>query len=175
MDSFLFICKPRQLSFVLYRLKKNELSGEKASFYTVGNTETKATLYHDFLIKWRSKYSEQLISINGRIKSMANEVGALEDYFRPDESDNDDEMVMAINDLPEAVLRQYCIRLSDRLVILGGGGPKFVKAWQDDKTLESAAREVILYSEIVQKKLTHGDLQISEDGLFFTGNLTLID
>jgi hypothetical protein len=62
------------------------------------------------------------------IKSMGDEKGTLERYFRPERR------ARAIP-IVTSSLRLYCIRLSDELVILGNGGIKESRVVQDSPTL----------------------------------------
>jgi hypothetical protein len=84
-----------------------------------------------------------------------------------------DDLVCALYDIPDKHLRLYCIRLDDHILIVGNGGPKDVRAWQDDAKLRREVTEMIHYSKIIRTKLNDGSLKISADGLKFEGDLML--
>jgi hypothetical protein len=90
-----------------------------------------------------------------------------------DEGLQTDDLVCALFDLPDKNLRLYCIRLYKHIVIVGNGGPKNVRAWQDDVKLSREVHEMMHYSKIIRTKLNNGELFFSEDGLRFGGNLIL--
>ncbi|MEP7110257.1 MAG: hypothetical protein ABI760_19845 [Ferruginibacter sp.] len=109
----------------------------------------------------------------GRLKSIGNTVGAIETYFKLDEGLEWDDLVCALYDLPDKHLRVYCIRLNNNIIIVGNGGPKGVRAWQDDSKLSREVKEMIHYSKIIRTRLKDGSLRISLNRLKFEGDLML--
>lgn len=106
-----------------------------------------------FIKEHKGKYPQDLLSIIGRLRSMSNVVGALEIYFKLDEGLEWNDLVCALYDTPDKHLRLYCIRLSEHIVIVGNGGPKNVRAWQDDPKLSREVNEMMHYSRIIRKNL----------------------
>lgn len=105
---------------------------------------------------------------------MANKTSALEVFFKLNEGLDADDKVAALYDVPDREMRLYCIRISEKIVILGGGAPKYVRAWQHDLKLRNAVEEMMFISRLVHDKIDSGELYFSEDDLFFKGNLFLI-
>jgi hypothetical protein len=101
---------------VKLRLRKiGSLSGLKASFYTVLIDESDS-LFERFIREHQKSYQLELLSIAARINTMKNMTGALDSFFRLDESsDFTIKNVVALNDKPEARLRLYCVKPSNRL------------------------------------------------------------
>ncbi|MEO6328959.1 MAG: hypothetical protein ABIO55_08505 [Ginsengibacter sp.] len=160
------------MKFTLKRLP--QFCGDKASFYTVASNDTE--LFRSFLIENTKLFEAELLNILGRIKNMGMKNGATDNFFRLDESeDANDEKVVAIKDLPSSKLRLYCVRMSDSLVVLGGGGPKpkNVFRWQDDLKLKKEAHKIMSVSNLIELKISHGKLKITDDGLSFQGDLQL--
>jgi hypothetical protein len=58
---------------------------------------------------------------------------------------------------------------------LGGGGPKTVRAWQDDNKLTSEAKKMIQVSKDILGRIQSGDLEWSDDGSQLLGNLKISD
>jgi hypothetical protein len=107
---------------------------------------------------------------------MKNDYGASDNYFRSNESsDYHNKNVVALNDLPEARLRLYAVKLSSKLVVLGGGGPKpkGIRTWQHSAVLSREAHCVEGISALIDRRMNNGLLGISQDGLHFVGNLKL--
>jgi hypothetical protein len=109
----------------------------------------------------------------GRLRSIGNTVGAIESFFKLDEGLEWNDLVCALYDIPDRHLRLYCIRLNESIVIVGNGGPKDVRAWQDDPKLEREVNEMMHYSKIIHTKLDSGTLRIAANGLRLEGDLLL--
>lgn len=152
----------------LVRLQR--LSGDKASIYSI---DSEGSLLERFISEYREMFSQDLISIISRLKSIGHTVGALEIYFKKDEGLAWDDLVCALYDIPDKNLRLYCIRFNENLIIVGSGGPKNVRAWQEDPKLSKEVHEMMHYSNIIRKKISNGSLRISNDGLRFEGDLML--
>jgi hypothetical protein len=150
-----------------------KLSGDKASIYSIVTEDSKVPFLDHFIKEHQVGFTQDLLSIISRLKSMGNAVGALEIYFKLDEGLEWDDLVCAFYDIPDKHLRLYCIRLNEKIVVVGNGGTKNVRAWQDDPKLSREVREMMHYSKIIRKKLEDGTLRISEDGLKFEGDLML--
>jgi hypothetical protein len=149
------------------------LSGDKASFYSIVSEESKVSFLDHFIMEHKEGFTQDLISIMGRLKSMGNTVGAIESYFKLDEGLEWDDLVCALYDIPDKHLRLYGIRLNENIVVVGNGGPKDVRAWQDDPKLSREVTEMMHYSKIIRTRLKDGSLRISTDGLKFEGDLML--
>jgi hypothetical protein len=145
-----------------------------ASLYTVmvdapGDAIT--TKFDQFIEKYRSKYPIELMDIARRLNSLGNITGCTENFFKLDEGLDPDDLVCALYDVPEINLRLYCIRLSDQITILGDGGPKTTRTWQEDRNLEKEVHAMMDVSRIIRTKLKNRDLRISADGLRLEGDL----
>lgn len=149
------------------------LSGDKASVYSIVSEESKVPFLDRFIEEYKDEYAQDLMSIIGRLKSIGNTVGALEIYFKPDEGLEWDDLVCALYDIPDKHLRLYCIRLNTNIIVVGNGGPKNVRAWQEDAKLRKEVHEMMHYSKIIRTKLKDGSLRIAGKGLKFEGDLML--
>jgi hypothetical protein len=149
-------------------------SGKMASLYTVmvevpnGAITTK---FDQFIEKYRSTYPTELMDIVRRLTSLGNITGCIESFFKLDEGLDPDDLVCALYDVPKINLRLYCIRLSDQITILGDGGPKATRTWQEDRNLEREVHAMMDVSRVIRTKLKNGDLRISADGLRLEGDL----
>jgi hypothetical protein len=152
-------------------------SGEMASLYTVmievsGGAIT--TKLDQFIAKYRDTYRAEVMDIIRRLKSLGNSTGCTENFFKLDEGLDPNDLVCALYDVPEINLRLYCIRLSDRITILGDGGPKLTRTWQQDRNLEREVQAMMDVSRIIRTKIKNGNLRISADGLRLEGDLWII-
>ena len=146
--------------------------GSEASIYTVLKSDGK-TCVSEFIEEWIKDFEPAVVNFVSRLKSIGTVTGATENFFRLNEGNAPDDLVCALHDLPEMRMRLYCIRLTDKIVIVGGGGPKNVRAWQEDPKLKKAAEFMISVSGWVRRNISNGDLEYSEDGLTLVGKLDL--
>lgn len=159
-------------------VRLNGYSGKKATIYTVQKSENKSNPFQTFIKTNSPLFDDKLINFINRIRSMANHTGVLEEFFKLGENENkgEGENVCALYDEPKKEMRLFCIRISEKILVLGGGGPKppNIHKWQEDKILTEAARYMISISEIIKTNINKGRLYYSEDGMFFSGNLNIL-
>ena len=77
----------------------------------------------------------------------------------------------AITDL-KGKLRLYCIRFGNALLVLGGGGPKTTRTYQEDPKLLSENMLLRRVSDVIAEAVKGKDIGIEEDGSL-TGNLVI--
>ncbi len=158
-------------SKVKYRLVKlHKFSGDEASIYTVYLESEKQTLFEKFILENKADCEPELNDIIKRIISIGKKVGAREQFFKLNEGKPGD-LVCALFDKPDKHLRLYCIRYGKSFVILGGGGPKNVAAWEDDPKLTEEAIWMINVSADIEKKRQEGELRWVDDGFELEGDL----
>lgn len=150
----------------------NHYSGEKAAVYSIVKENSKKLFIEHFIEQYKKEYLEEVLNLMGRLKRIGQK-GAIESYFKMDEGLHWNDLVCALYDLPDKHLRLYCIRLYEKILIVGNGGPKNVRAWQDDLKLSREVHEMMHYSKIIRTKLNNGSLALSADGYRFEGNLML--
>ena len=126
----------RQVEFVPFRLTEN---AEIFSIKINGNTNTEL---QKFLIALKDVNDEHLQSDLRQIMISLTEIaqhGAKEYFFRPEGKMKDRVCAIPLLTIPrkrsKGTLRLYCIRISDKLLITGGGGIKTTRTYNEDKTL----------------------------------------
>ena len=89
--------------------------------------------FEKFLSKFKSDatYQEDFNIVLGAIKRMLNS-GFLERYFRPEGKMSDRVGALPIH---RSRLRLYCLRLSDSVLIVGNGGVKDTKTYEESDEL----------------------------------------
>ncbi len=164
------------MKYKLVRISK--FSGNKASIYTLlkenEHKEFQHSLFDDFINENKNLYLSEIKDIFSRLKIIGNETGARESFFKINEGVPGDG-VCALYDTPIKKLRLYCIRYGTELIILGGGGPKNVRALQDDKKLEKENYFLRWLSSKITECRQNGDLSFSDDFMDFEGNLIIED
>lgn len=138
---------------------------EKADIFSIRLNGNALTETEEFLIEYKDTKSlplrQDLNSILTSINGIGNE-GVLESFFRPEGKFFD--RVCAVPLLIShrrrdkcGTLRLYCIRMSDSLLILGGGGEKKTRTYEEDPTLLEKVRTL----QSIDKVLT----DMEEDGI----------
>lgn len=158
---------------VKFTVTKNlSLSGNKCSIYSVSIEDEAETLLERFARENTPDYREQVKEILLRLRTIGNETGARDIYFKKKEGKPGDG-IEALYDSAESKLRLYCIRNGSIALIMGGGGPKQGGAWQDYPKLTEENELLQRISNTVTKAVISRDLQWSPNGMELTGNLTL--
>lgn len=117
------------------------LLGGEADIYSFRIDDDKCSELQKFIVMFKESDNSYLLDdfnrIMGAMKSIAS-YGALENFFR-----NEGKFKDRVYAIPLLVkernkresLRLYCIRVSNKLIIFGGGGIKKTKTYQEDSKL----------------------------------------
>lgn len=132
-----------------------ELSGEKCQVFTIRIDGEDLSLFESFAEQFMDSYPKELVNIYERLKFIGKEGGARPHFFKLNEGSPGDG-VSALYDSPAKKLRLYCIVYGTVAIVLGGGGPKKVRTWQEDEVLRED--EIIISDAGLS-----GNLNINED------------
>jgi hypothetical protein len=102
----------------------------------------------DIIIKWIDKIGEK---------------GALERYLRPEGKYRDNIYAIPIE---TTNLRLYVIRISDHIIILGNGGNKKSKTYNEDPELNSYVEQLQTVDVLIKTRIKKGTIQTYEKQLF---------
>ena len=86
-------------------------------------------------------------------------VGALERFFRPEGKISDGVAAIPIEG---GRLRLYCLRISEQIVILGNGGVKNSRSYEENPRLFGYVMDLQRFEKILQEKLKSGYVSIQE-------------
>ena len=89
-------------------------------------------------------------------------IGALERFFRPEGSMNDSVQALPIE---SGKLRLYCLRLSDQIVILGNGGVKNTRTYEENSKLYGYVLDLQKFEKILNENIAKGYVSIEEKEL----------
>ena len=163
--------KAKEVKAELVRLR--QYKGDKAIFYSVSIDGSEDTVFEQFVEENYDMFLKELRNIDMRIRAMSEETGAREQYFKLHEGKPGDG-VAALYDLPEKNLRLYCLRFGSTTVILGGGGRKTTRTYQEDKELDRNVKLMSRLSRMITEALKDKELRLNEDGTF-DGEMTMED
>ena len=118
---------------------------DKTDIYTIRLDEEKDTEFHKFLIMFKDTEDAYLKDDLDRILIAIEKIsknGALESFFRYEGKYADRVCAVPLLITPRdkqkhGTLRLYCIRVSDNLLIVGGGGLKTTDSYDVDENLLS--------------------------------------
>ena len=134
--------------------------GENCTIYTLQFLRDVESEFEKFVAKFRddADYSEDFSRITAFIKRIAM-TGALERYFRPEGKINDSVVALPVT---SSKLRLYCLRLSDRILILGNGGVKTSQRYEDDTLLNGYVITLQKFEKLLRQEVANGKVNITE-------------
>lgn len=89
---------------------------------------------------------------------MAN--GALERYFRPEGRFKDNLTALSID---SKVLRLYCLRISDQILIIGNGGAKTTRTYEENEELSGYVIDLQKFDRLLAQELESGKIKIEQN------------
>ena len=134
--------------------------GENCTIYTLQFLRDVESEFEKFVTKFRedAEYSEDFSRIAAFIKRIAKN-GALERYFRTEGKMNDSVVALPVT---SSKLRLYCLRLSDKILILGNGGVKTSKRYEDDTLLNGYVMTLQKFEQLLRQEVALGNVNITE-------------
>jgi hypothetical protein len=151
----------------------SQLSGNRAKIYTVRIENEEQTIFEEFLNRYVENYADALQNILTRIQTIGK-VGARDEFFKLNEGKPGDGLV-ALFEVPGKKLRLYAIKYNDSYIILGSGGIKEVRTWQEDPVLNFENKRLQEISKRITHRMKERELSWSEEKKSLIGNLDFND
>lgn len=135
-------------------------SSETASLYSISFEIDGKTEFEKFVeafeadATYRNDYRRILAALQ-----VVLEVGALERFFRPEGKIEDDLVALPLD---RGKLRLYCLRISDQILVIGNGGIKDVKRYEDSRQLLGYVMDLQKFDRLLQAMLESGSIVIEE-------------
>lgn len=143
--------------------------GEKVSLYSPRFEGEEYTEFEKFLLNYKESYAQD-IQILVRRLDIIKQMGAEDRYFRYEGSRQD--RVMALpSHIDTSSLRLYCLNISQKILILGNGGIKTTKTYEEDSELHKCV-QTLQKIDIEIKKLENKEI-ITIQGTNLNGPLTI--
>lgn len=86
--------------------------------------------------------------------------GALERYFRPEGKMNDHLAALSVD---SKVLRLYCLRISDQILIVGNGGVKITRTYEESEELSGYVMDLKKFDQLIQQEIKVGNIKIERN------------
>ena len=133
---------------------------EQCTVYTLQFLRDEDNEFEKFVSKFINDedYSEDYTRIAAIIRNIYLN-GALERYFRPEGKISDSVVALPVL---KSKLRLYCLRLSDKILILGNGGIKTTKTYEEDNELKGYVMTLQNFEEALKQGASNGTVNITE-------------
>lgn len=133
---------------------------ELVSLYSIKFNGENATEFEKFLKTFKD--NAELNADFQRIIYAVSKIltnGALERYFRPEGKFNDGVCAIPIE---SGQLRLYCLRMSDQILIVGNGGVKTTRTYNEDPILSGYVLDLQKFEKLIEAGVKNGSLSIEE-------------
>jgi len=151
-------------------VKLEKFSGSEATVYTVFNEDEQKTLFDVFIEENKNSFTSEIKEVFKTLLTIGHNTGAREQFFRPNEGAYGD-FCCALRHTQKGVLRLYCIRYGSEIIVISGGGPKNVRAWQDDDKLKAEMEWLKKFAGELNTRLETREIIYTKDYLEFLGEL----
>ena len=134
--------------------------GSKCTLYSIQFTSEDISEYDRFYSKFieDAKLNRDLLRIVQILDRIADH-GALERFFRPEGKMKDSVVALPIL---SSKLRLYCLRLSNGILILGNGGIKNSRTYNEDDSLRGYVVDLQKFEELLKEGQRTGSVIITE-------------
>ena len=105
------------------------------------------------------EFNPDLMRIVGFIGKIAD-FGALERFFRPEGKMKDNVVALPV---VRSKLRLYCLRLSDKILILGNGGVKTTRTYEGNNELSGYVLTLQNFDKLIKEGVENGTITVTEN------------
>ena len=135
--------------------------GENCTLYTIQFMSKDKSEFERFYAKFKNdaEYDNDLMRIVALIDKIADK-GALERLFRPEGKYSDGVCALPVI---QSKLRLYCLRLSDKILILGNGGAKTTRTYNEDDVLKGYVITLQNFEKLLKDGEKEGSVVITEN------------
>ena len=134
---------------------------DNVSLYSICFNGNDVSEYEDFLMKFKDNstlnYDFQRILL--ALEKIIDR-GALERFFRIEGKMNDRVSALAID---SRKLRLYCLRISDQILIVGNGGVKTTRTYQEDEQLSGYVMDLQRFDELLKQAQQNSSITIEKN------------
>lgn len=137
---------------------------EKAGLFTICFTNDSKSEFEKFISRFKDDaYCQRdLQVILSALQRMLKTSGFLERYFRPEGKMRDNVCALPIE---SGRLRLYCLRLSDSVLIVGNGGKKTTKTYEESAELSGYVISLQKLDDLIKVAVSKGDIIIEEKSI----------
>ncbi|MBI2417952.1 MAG: hypothetical protein HYV28_08630 [Ignavibacteriales bacterium] len=115
-------------------------SGSKTEIYSVQIDGSEKSEFEKFIERFSETHRSDVNYLADTVQKIADIFGIREQFFKPQGLDGVYRFIMHRD--KKTSLRLYCIKWGSELLIIGGGGIKEVRTWQESHELSKIVREL---------------------------------
>lgn len=143
---------------------------DNCTLYSIQFQGENETEFERFYNKFKDDavFNPDLMRIVAFINQIAQQ-GAFERYFRPEGKMSDHVVALPVI---TSKLRLYCLRLSDKILILGNGGVKNSRTYNEDDTLSGYVITLQDFENLLKEGQQKGLVTITEKTITFNEEKT---
>ena len=134
-------------------------NADGCTIYTIQFLSESDSEFERFYARFKddAEYNPDLMKIVALINKIAD-MGALERYFRPEGKLKDGVCALPVL---QSKLRLYCLRLSDKILVLGNGGVKKTRTYNEDNTLKGYVLTLQNFEKLIREGEKDGTISIT--------------
>ena len=160
--SFVLFLQPNLTIEMMKEAKLKTLEQtDNVSLYSICFDGNSVSEYEDFIQRFKD---EATLNTDYKIIIMALEkivaVGALERFFWPEGKMNDHLAALSID---SRKLRLYCLRISDSILIVGNGGRKETRTYEENEELRGYVMDLQLFDKMLIEAQKDGSVTIEKN------------
>ena len=134
---------------------------DNVSLYSICFDGKDISEYEAFLLKFKedAKLNEDYKKIILALEKIVA-VGAFERFFRPEGKMSDHVAALSID---SRKLRLYCLRISDQILIVGNGGVKTTRTYQENDELSGYVMDLQEFDKLLVEAQKDGSITIEKN------------
>ena len=146
-------------------------SSDSCTVYTIQFLSDDKSEFEKFISKFRedAELNPDFQAIMRFIEQIISN-GALERYFRREGKMNDSVVALPVL---KSKLRLYCLRLTDKILILGNGDVKNSRTYEEDETLQGYVIDLQKFERLLKREVRYGNVIITEKEIITDKNFEI--
>lgn len=142
---------------------------QRAILYSISFEKDGTTEFEKFVLEFESnaQYNSDYQRIIAALQAILDN-GALERFFRPEGKINDNVHAIPIDG---GKLRLYCLRIPEQIIILGNGGVKSTRSYQESPKLYGYVLDLQRFEKILKENMEKGYISVDEKELCGSDNI----
>lgn len=142
---------------------------DNAGLFTICFEDSEESEFEKFVMKFKddAERKQDLQVILNAIQKMLSASGFLERFFRPEGKMNDHVVALPIE---RGKLRLYCLRMSNSVLIVGNGGIKTTRTYNEDADLSGYVITLQKLDALLKEAVKNGVVSIEGTNITGTDN-----
>lgn len=135
-------------------------SGDKCTLHTIQFLSDEQNEFEKFISKFRNdaELNPDFQTIMRFVEQIMDN-GALERYFRREGKMSDSVVALPVL---KSRLRLYCLRLTDKILVIGNGDVKNSRTYEEDNTLQGYVINLQKFERLLKQEVRTGNVEITE-------------